>query len=298
MSFANHIRKIQFPKKGSPLSDLERRGDPEALAASFSNFKAEKEVQAIGAPRASSLYDACMRKHVIGTVLELSEPQWVSLKGKIIYGIGNAVHDWLQNSPALFGDGRFGWWQCKACGQARYFGGPPKRSCEKCGAHQKATVYMEHALRLKKPLMVSGHPDMFFKPSHSKKVRVAEIKTMGGDEFDKLAAPVVGHEWQTHVYMWGCSIDPSLPVEVDSDLGYIVYVTKRTTKDKFPLKIYPILSNPDLLKRIKVKLKIYKDGLVAYPNNLPAPIEECIKSRFEGYRPKQCVALKECLQHV
>jgi hypothetical protein len=298
MSFADQIRKIQIPRMKGKYSALEVLGDPESLAMSFSEFKSENESHYITKPWASSIYDSCMRKQVIGTVFKLSESKWIGLREKLAYGIGIAVHYHIQNSSILFGDRRYGWWQCTACGKIRYFGGPPKSVCEKCGARSEATVYFEHRMKLTKPLIVSGRPDMFFNALKIKKMRVAEIKTINGEEYEKLVAPVISHVWQIHTYMWGCSIDASLPVEIDSSVGYVVYVTKRATKGSFPLKIFPVFSNPDLLKRIKAKLNLYKQGLMDYPKNIPPPIEECQRSKFEGYRAKQCQALKECLSNL
>ncbi len=298
MSFADQVRKIHIPGKDVSLSQIEKTGDPEALAISFSDFKTERETQAVAQPRASSLYDACMRKHVIGTIQGLDEPQWISIRTKIVYGIGNAIHDLIQNTGILFGDRRYGWWFCGACRRVRYFGAPPKKPCEKCKAHQDATVYREHYLNLKKPLFVTGHPDMFFRPVHIKRLRIVELKTIEGDEFDKLRSPLAAHEWQLHTYLWAISFDKTIPMEVDISVGYIVYVTKRTRKEIFPVKIFPIISNTDLLKRIKAKLTLYKDGLIVYPKNLPGPVEDCVRSRFEGYRAKQCVALKECKKYA
>lgn len=296
MSFLSEVRKVSIPGKKPRLSELEKGGDPEALAAAFSNFNREKEVQPISVPRASSLYDACMRKHVIGTKFDLVEPHWINLRAKLIFGIGNAVHDKIQNSDILFGENRYGWWKCLGCGVTRYFGAPPKRPCEKCGARAEATIYLEHAMMLRKPLMVRGHPDIFFKVifAKTKLLRVAELKTLTGDEYDKLVAPIIDNVWQITTYMWGCSIDKSLPVSIDPNLGYIVYVTKKQTKDVFPLKIFPVLYDADLLKRIKAKLGLYKKGLDDYPKNLPAPVEECERSRFDGYRARTCPALIEC----
>lgn len=296
MTFVDEIRKIQVKGTKVPFSTIEKMGDPAALAASFSNLKVEKEVKSIAAPRASDMYSSCMRKHVIGTVNELTEQRWTTLKGKIIFCIGNAVHFWLQNSSDLFGEERYGWWYCQACKQTRYFGKPPKRSCERCGADKDATIYLEHLMRLKKPVMVTGHPDMFFKPSHIKKVRIAELKTIAGDSFDKLVAPIIDHEWQIQTYMWGCANDSSIPIEIDQSMGYIVYVTKRTREEEFPLKIFPVVSNPDLIKRIKAKLMLYQGGLKDYPKNLPVPIDECLRGDFKGYRARTCVALKECVK--
>lgn len=294
MTFADTIRKINFDKRAPLLSVLEAKGDPQALALSFSEIKVEKYTETVGPPRASAIYDDCMRMRVISHEFDLSRERWSSFRESLLFGIGNAVHDWAQNKPFLFGDRRFGWWKCLACGRVRYFGGVPKKSCEHCYAKVEATVYHEHRMMIRKPLIVSGHTDMFFRPMHVKKVRVAEVKTMSGDEFDKLSAPLTNHEWQVQTYMWGCSIDETLPVPVDPNVGYIIYVTKRGREKEFPLKIFPILHNDNLLRRIKTKLKEYKDGITDYPKHIPILHHDCERHKFENWKAKSCPALKEC----
>ena len=292
MKFAERVVRLQAST--AELSRLEQENDPQALASAFVELHAEREEKEIGVPRASSLYDACMRKHVIGTLFHFYEKTFTSIRGNLLFGIGNAVHYWLQNNGAVFGDRRYGWWKCLACGSVRYFGGPPKKPCEQCKASVDATVYAEHALKITKPLTVTGHPDMFFK-SEQDRLRVAELKTMEGDAFDKLVAPLIGHVWQIQTYMWACSIDKTLPVEIDKNVGYIFYVTKRGRKNEFPLKCFPVIWDGRLLHRIKDKLESYKLGLTKYPKNLPPPVSECVDKGFTSYQAKNCIALQECM---
>lgn len=292
------MRRIPgLEKKRPQLTVLEESGDFQALAATFSNFKSEKEIRLVHSPRASSVYEDCMRKLVIGVSLKLKEPKWQGIRDRLTFGIGNAVHDWLQNSPSIFGDRRYGWWKCLACGQVRYFGSPPKKDCS-CGARPEASIYHEHSFEITHPVTVSGHPDMFFKPSWAKKLRITELKTLAGDEFDKLPSPFIGHEWQTHVYMWGCQNDPSLPVQVDEEVSYIVYVTKRNRPGDFPMKVFPVVRNELIIKRIKEKLMQYQTGMKSFPKNLPPPAEECVRGSYSNYKAKWCVSREECMSHA
>lgn len=293
MKFATRV--IRTPRASARLSRLEGINDPQTLASTFVEIHATHERREIAQPRASSLYDACMRKHVIGTIFHMYEVAHSGIKQHLLYGIGNAVHYWLQNSGDVFGDRRYGWWRCLACGTTRYFGKPPKKPCEHCKASAAATVYQEHGIILRKPLVVSGHPDMFCM-SEEELLRVAEIKTMEGDAFDKLVAPVIDHVWQLQTYMWAAPLDKKLPVKIDSGVGYIFYVTKRGRKDFFPLKCFPVAWDRGLVMRIKEKLSLYTKGIEQYPKNLPAPIDECKDKHWSSWRAKNCVALQECME--
>jgi hypothetical protein len=286
-------RVIRLPKSKGKLSRLEKENDPEALASLFVDMHVKREYQKVGMPRASALYDDCMRKRVIGTLFQLMETQFIGVRQGLVYGIGNAIHYWMQNSNAVFGERRYGWWQCAACRTIRYFGAPPKKPCEKCKASAKASIYYEHRMKLLKPWRLVGHPDMFFM-SEDRAVRIAEIKTMAGEEFDKLVAPLIHHVWQLQTYMLGCSKDKELPIVIDKNVGYLFYVTKKGSEKHFPLKCFPVLWDNALVKKIIAKLKAYTEGLEDYPKNLPALHDDCRDKGFFGYRAKQCVARDEC----
>jgi len=170
---------------GAALSvdDPDTEGDTAALASYFANFTPQDETRPIGTPRASGLYSCCIRKHVLGTLFKRREKSFVSFKDKILFGYGNAIHYWLQNSPDIFGDRRVGWWECSACGETIHFGKFPEvDNCRKCSARRDAFIYREHALEADS---FSGHPDMFLDCGGA--IRLAEFKSINGSDFEQPA---------------------------------------------------------------------------------------------------------------
>jgi len=283
-------RAVRFRRGGKALDEIEESGNPEAIAASLVDIAPEEERNLIRAPRASSLYDACIRMHVIGTKERYKRYQRVNFKGRLTYGIGGAVHYWIQNTPDVFGDRRYGWWKCLACGTVRFFGGPPKRKCS-CGANAKASEYKEHYLEVdENGMIVTGHPDMFLL---RKKHRVTEIKTITGNAFPSLKAPMIAHMWQIQTYMWAANKCKNMPVEIDDEVGYVLYISKMEHSDLFPMKMFPVQKDPHLIGRIKAKLILYKKGIASYPKNLPPKHREC--ERNKGcWRANTCPCKKIC----
>jgi len=292
------VRKIRVAankgKERSPiLTKIEQRGDPYQIAAEFLNLHVgESESQVISYPRASSVHDACMRMHVIGSVEGSTVKRWGSLKSAMTFGFGDALHYWSQNTNSIFGDKRRGWWKCLACGRVRYFGKPPQKSC-KCGASPDATIYFEHAIKIKKPWKVTGHVDMFFEPI-PQLFRAAEIKSLSGDLFPNLLAPYIQHVWQLQTYLMSLPHDSKIPVTIDDQVGYIIYLSKKEHANLFPVKVFPVTRNDLIVSQISDKLLTYKKGVKAYPKRLPSPIDECEKKQFDCYRARYCPALKSC----
>lgn len=295
MTFAKRVIRMK-QGESARLSQAEIDGSPVAIVAEHLDLKAERETQEIGPPRASSLYSACIRMHVLGSWYNMSKTQYGGFSQKLIYGIGNAVHWWIQNRPDMLGNRRVGWWRCLACGKIRYFGRPPKTNCEHCGARRGATEYFEHPLELKGSYPVTGHPDMFFE-KFAKVFRVVEIKTMEGGAFDKLKAPLVEHEWQIQTYMWGCSKDPTIPVDIDPDVGYVMYFSKKDFQKQLPVKMFLVKRNEVVLEHIQGRLKAYKEGLENFPEKLPPPIESCVRMKFNSYRANTCPVKDLCMNH-
>lgn len=290
--FAKRVIRMRgiFPIAKEDLLDA-----PDVLASKVIRVGAEPEVNKIGYPRASSLYSACMRKHVLGTKFEKEEKQWGGVKTRLIFGFGKAVHFWLQNTGDLFGDDRIGWWKCQSCGVIMYFGKPPKARCKNCGASPKAAVYVEHSMRLKRPYFVTGHPDLFV--SRDNGICVLEIKTLNGEEFVKLAGPIVEHEMQVVTYVWGLSKDKSLPIKINDQVGYILYISKKHLAKELPLKMFAVKITVPLVERMKKKLLEYREGVRNFPDMLPEPASVCKRGDFENYAAKTCVCLKECLKY-
>jgi hypothetical protein len=288
---------IEAPHSKSPT-------DSSALAAEHIQLKLEVEEKDISWPRASSLYKCCIRQHVIGDILGKKVKDFLYIKDKLTYGIGNAVHYWLQNTPDILGDKRRGWWKCLACRKVLYFGGPPTRKCPNCGAYPEAISYKEHYIRGvgqdddgDPRYFQTGHPDMFLEKKNSSLLRVAEFKTIGSEDFDKFKAPLIEHEWQLQDYMWACSLDERLPVKIDPNVGYILYICKRHRVKDLPFKMFKVRRNEEMLNRIKEKLDLFRTGRINFPNQLPAPDPRCLRGGMDSYMTKSCVVREDCLKY-
>ena len=269
---------------------------PEENAAAQVSLHTNQEDQFIGLPRASSLYKACMRMHVLGTKLKRVQREYLTLRERLVFGFGNAIHYWIQNSRDVFGDKRYGWWRCSACGERLYFGPPPaiklkKHRCPKCKAAEEAIVYDEHALRIKDPYYVTGHPDMFL--LFDTVLRVVELKTIRGDVFSGLIVPLIEHVWQVHAYMWGLEQKPIQKADFDLSKAYIVYISKIVRPGEFPIKSFTVERDERIMKRIFDKLDLYKNGMQDYPKNLPPKNKVC--ARNQGcYEARTCPVVIEC----
>jgi hypothetical protein len=271
------VRKLPSDGNFAELSEAERSGNPEVVAAEYLNVGREREERLIGPPRASSLYDSCLRFHLIGHKCQYPEYTNLGDAMKIIFSLGNAIHSWIQNTDDVISRNRCGWWECLACGDIIWAFGHPNIECPSCGARRTAFRYKEHELMLDRPHLSSGHPDLFLQVgSH---IRVVEIKTIAGDAFEKLNYPLIEHSWQLQYYMWACSMDATLPVKVDEYVGYCLYVSKVPSWKKLPYKMFVLERDPSILKAIKSKLLSFDAGL---------------DSHGYGDLHKECVADMSC----
>lgn len=282
------------------LTHSERDFNIDAVTAENVDIKANKELKVIGSPRASSVYKECVRLNVIGTKLSRRKTDWVSVQSKVTFGLGNALHSYVQNSPEVFGDRRLGFWKCLACGKIRYFGKPPRAQCDKCGARVEATIYEEYTLQVESPVIVSGHPDLFLDCGKNR-MRVLELKSMKKENFLELRYPLVDHVWQILTYMRLCNRSKRPPPQkVDEKVGYILYVSKgQTANNVLPYKMFPIVYDESTFRLIVDRLLLYKKGIQQYPKSLPECHKDCMskdktKMNDFGYRAKACPVLQEC----
>lgn len=265
--------------------------DPTALASYFVDLATKEETSLIGFPRASKLYDCCIRQLVIGTKTGAKSKNVLGLTQKIIFGYGNAVHFWLQNSNLLFKNRR-GLWRCSSCGWVSPFGPEWKTKCRKCGAGQTAFVYHEFSLKVNtNKFKMSGHPDMFIDVNGW--LRVVEIKSINGDDFNKLIIPSIDYTWQINAYIWAARRDKRL--KNVSKRGYVVYITKQVVPGAFPVKYFPIIMSDEIIRRIKNKLQAYTIGVRDYPNNLPFKHTQC-RRNARCYRARNCPVQIECFK--
>ena len=268
--------------------------NPQALAAYFCDLRTRESRRFMSFPRASQLYKDCMRQLVLGVKLKKEVRVKLGFSQRMIFMLGNAVHSWVQNTDDLFGNHRRGWWVCSACGKYMSWGAPPREGwkCKNCGAGYGAARYEEHSLYLRKPLMVSGHPDMFV--DFNGKIRLVELKTINGKDFEKLFLPQIDHVWQALTYLWTLKHDKIIPVNIDRSKAYICYITKRSTMGQFPLKMFHINYDEDVVRVILKKLLIFKKG-IQKGGKLPALHDDCAR-KSRGYRAEECPVRFECFQ--
>lgn len=280
----------RLDKSTKHLSEAERSGNPERIAIQHLRLAKRLSPDFVGYPRASSLHKACIRMHVLGSRFKVAQEERLGHSEIVTYGIGAAVHYWLQNTDILFGENRHGWWKCLACGKIRRFGRPPRKRCPRCGASASASCYREHSIQPSKPLIATGHPDMFCKMQNV--LRVVEIKTMTVAQFKGLVAPLVEHQWQIQYYMMRCSLEGELPKRVDGEVGYILYVSKQALQRSLPVKMFAQIRDADITEAIKAKLKEYRIGVKK--GQLPPPLLECKNSDWESWKARKCACSQFC----
>jgi hypothetical protein len=273
------------------LTEIEKSGRPEDVAAENMSIGTNVIEKKIRLPRASSIYDACMRMHVLATLEKETVTERLGFADRVTFGIGNAIHHWAQNTSWLFPPHmRVGWWRCTACGHVRRFGSWKKTICPKCHAEWPAQIYKEHRVKTKAPYICTGHPDLFIRKE--KRVRVVEFKTIASSGYKELVSPKVEHEWQIQFYMWSCSEDEKLPAKVDPNVGYIIYVSKGALWKALPVKMFPVVRSERVLEQIQDKLKIYYDGVKS--KTPPEPLEECVEVNFDRGKARQCPMKEQC----
>jgi hypothetical protein len=271
--------------------------DPSALAFYHTEAKFKKtKGQPILFPRASSLFNACLRMHAIACKSKKTyyRTDYQSPDSLMIFDIGSAVHYLIQNTPAFFGDRRIGRWVCSACGEFLYFGLPPKNNCPKCGALPAAILYQEHGFKPIVPFYCSGHVDLFLNIQGGLP-RILDAKTMGEDEFYKLKAPVAKDEIQLVTYMILAEKDTTIPMKIDTHNAFVFYVCKRTKRDSLPYKMFRIRRTPALEESVKSRLSVFRSGMENFPKNIPEPQKVCLGNQpFDTYTAKSCPCLSEC----
>lgn len=290
------MRQIRQTAKDIP-EIIDADVDSFALLSKYSDVCTKVEMQNIRNPRASSLYDACMRMHVIGASLNLKQKRFLNVHSRITFGIGDSLHYQVQNTDLIFDKHkRIGWWKCKACSKIRQFGRQKVVACEFCNAQPEATTYHEHSLSVhKNPVLVTGHPDLFILISKGV-IRIVEIKSIKKEAYENLVMPLISHQWQIITYLMYCNKSTTkLPVKIDESLGYVLYVSKEQTgRDLLPVRLYPIKNDLIINKQIKDKLRLYYNGIKNWPKNTPSALTECSNSKFKCYRAKYCPTLNYC----
>lgn len=282
----------------SELTQIEKNGDPELLTREFISVKSTVDKKKLPRyPRASAIYNDCMRQLVLINKYEIQDIKYNKFHQNVVFSIGNAVHSWAQNTNSFIDVSfRRGLWKCRSCGFVSEFSASIATKCPVCAARKTSFEYYEYPLKLETPLFMTGHPDMFVeKPQDN--FRIVEFKTMSGALFDKLKAPLIEHVWQVHAYMWGLSKDTFFKtIPFDKKYGYIMYISKDMKVNSSPVKTFLVQREPSVEKEILNKLKAFKEGYLG--GVLPEPCDTCTSSEFSGYFTKNCPAENICKKYL
>lgn len=246
--------------------------------------------------RASKLHAVCVREHLLGYRLSLEKPVSLDLSSRVTFDLGNAIHSYLQNSPAYFGTRKYGWWKCARCGKSvfgvasRYAGVP----CKDC---RVPLQYDEHELFVDHPWRASGHIDLFVDVSDDDTplLRVLDIKTIRRSEFQRLSSALADHRIQVIAYMMFLEhTDHGIPFELDLRSGYVLYVSKEHIGGGLPLKVFRVERDDGPLEYyVEDVLSTFQRGLDD-PSFLPPAKAACVESDFTSWEAKQCPARFAC----
>jgi hypothetical protein len=241
--------------------------------------------------RCSGLHNVCLREQVLGWRTDKKVKISHRDSMQVTFDIGNAFHEYLQNSPKYLGRKRLGWWQCTACGWT-VFSRKWKQPCKRCGASNRAFRHKEHSMVIRKPFRLTGHPDDFLEVGPGD-IRTLELKSIEGEAFKKLRAPLGDHVIQVHGYMVGLKYDATLPIKVNIESALIVYVTKKMVQG-LPFKAFHVRRTPAIEQTVLHLVEKFTKA-IEEKDYLPGPLPECSRSTFGSGRPRRCPLRKECV---
>jgi hypothetical protein len=273
------------------LTSVELHGTPEDVAAENIDIVSFPTERLVTGMRASSLYDCCTRAVAMSALSPVPVRERIDLGLRLTFEIGNAIHEFVQNSEMIFGDNRFGHWRCQCCGSLKLVGPPVVDKCANCGKTPVSYRYEELHVSTDNPYPCSGHPDLFIR-KRDNALRVVELKTISADGFQKIAAPNIEHVWQVQYYLWACSLDNRLRDDFDPNVAYILYISKGMLYKKLPLKMFVEKRNPRILEAIQDKLLDYHEAIKG--GKVPEVLPECRRSLWKKGRPLRCFKRVDC----
>ena len=302
-------QKSRENKPTAAASNLTESFDPKLTVTANIRMVPKLDRKVISNPRASSILKACVRQLVLGTLHRIQFDQPVPFRDQVTFGVGEALHYWVQNTEWLWPDSRrVGWWHCRGCNHTRLFGTRPTTKCEVCNALPEACVYSEHFMKITRKLKIygnrervdvailSGHPDLFLAKDTYPAIRVNELKSISAQQFPGLKAPLADHEHQVITYMNYLNVDPLMPAPVDDQVGYVTYISKKHDFRDIPIKMFPVENKGPIAERIQARVDEYVRGLRHYPDHLPPPCDECESKAFGNYRAKNCPVRDKCIK--
>jgi len=272
-------------------SGIDSISDPLLLATALLKIeRARRETYYSKYLRCSEIARVCVRENAIGWHYGMKKVEFINESSQLTFDIGTAVHRFMQNSGSYFGKDFLGWRECLACGST-VFGSFSQGRCQKCNAPGKASRYIEKEFKIPSPLPLSGHIDGFLKVCGGD-VRIVDLKTINGPDFDALCSPIGDHVAQVVSYMIGCEESNDLPVAVNLESAFLIYISKKHEAKSIPVKAFHVRRMKSVEDSIRKDLEAFNAALST--GKLPAPIDACRRSGFKSYRARSCAVSSYC----
>jgi CRISPR/Cas system-associated exonuclease Cas4 (RecB family) len=232
-------------------------------------------------PRSSQMGDICPREWVFGMNSEVKRSEFIYFSLLMVFRLGSAIHKYFQNTKSLFPD-IMGHWKCLACNNEWRFCQRPQGVCPKCGALNRAIQYKEHYFSISDPFYATGKIDLFHPVGNPVRYRIGDIKGVTDDSVEPRGTDI----FQLATYLVCAKYDDSLPENVDTNIGYLFYISKKMSF-KSPVRTIKVELTPALEEAIMVPLMQIKRGVD----------EGLIPPKLKNCKNKNCPFKVECLEH-
>lgn len=284
------LKKIVEKKKVSIIPLIHERVAGYEKARSIKIIHASevtKDEDEAFCPRQYALMDLTKKK---------GKDRFISTALRITFDVGRNTQKmfnekWLKDK--MVGD-----WQCSSCKSERSMCKKPKGHCGKSGIY--CNWEYEEPRVTSTVTGVSCGLDALLDLDQDKLV-LTEVKSMKGEDFKKLEAPLAEHRLRTQLYLDSVA-DSDLKDKVNSNWAIILYVSKAygnkvapsilggVHDDHFsPFKEFIIKADPEAIKMYKRKALAVKKFR---EEDAGIPLGIC-KTTLEK-RAKYCPMIKEC----
>lgn len=146
----------------------------------------------------SSLEDFCARRAAILDKSNSVPREYVQGSMKVVWAIGRAVERHVRDAliDSMGKSSFYGVWSCR-CGKTKHKGLGANIKCDSCGT---TTNYYEELTIYDDEYNIASNPDLRY-VNEDKQHTIIEIKSMNGDDFDKLDTPKDAHVRQAARYV-------------------------------------------------------------------------------------------------
>ena len=273
--------------------------DPSVLTSQITNLKQSFRYKGYTHIRMSEVATFCPREQAIGYLKNIKKKDFVETPLQVQFDLGSALHFWFQNHSKITKDVLFGNWKCLSCHNFRknddgsnYFGPRPskylKRPCETCGASTDATFFEEFFFRMDRPYPVVGKFDGII--CKDGVYRLVDFKSYFEASNFPLTKDVIQIVSYAHFYEF-LPDHLKLPVPIDIGTSYLMYISKKFNY-KSPILTYPVKKTKGMMDKITSQVDQVRHAQDT--NELPAPLNSCVKNNFSSGKAKQCYLAQYC----